>query len=268
MFNPVLNAAMRAAQVRRPYAVLYDLREDLTDLTTYTFTNCILPPVSANPYVQTATGDNDNLIHSPGHVLTLIGIHAEDALSAYTVSSVTVGGQTASSGRDNGGLQAISSAIFFLNANRRQEATGSDIVVTFSEAITGCAISVVGVHNVASNSAIPFGTGSSATATGVVTVSLQGGTARTCVDTAMSGFVISTCATGGGTTQPQCTTLGSRSGLYEPVMLYSASNVEFDYAGWFAYSPQMMMDAGADAMQTVTSWSGSNTKDAAGVAIF
>lgn len=93
---------------------------DTGNLTTYTFT-------ATN--VGTASSDR----------VTFIGVVLEDSASAYTVSTVTVGGASATSIVDQGGTNVSNTAIFAL-AN--PSGTSKDIVVTASEAVTMAGICV------------------------------------------------------------------------------------------------------------------------------
>lgn len=102
-----------------------------TDLTTYTF---------AAHNVGTASADR----------ITIVGVGAEDALSAFGVSTVTVNGDSATEYNDNGGTDVIDAAFYTL-AN--PAGTAEDIVVTFSEAVSNAVVCVWAATGI---SAIPY----------------------------------------------------------------------------------------------------------------
>lgn len=104
--------------------------QDSANLTTYTF-------ASAN--VGTAAADR----------LTVVGVVGEDAAATFSISSVTVGGDATTSI----GQSATTDTIVMAGMFRFDNASGTaeDIVVTFSEAVTGAAICVWAVYGLSSS---------------------------------------------------------------------------------------------------------------------
>lgn len=133
-----------------PIVEVLDVRSDTTDLTTYTFT-----AVSgiAGALGSTATIAGDTYAANP-HVrarsrkFIQVNVHAIDALSVYTVSTCTIGGVGGTKIVDAGGLSAASAAAFIYDTQALQGITSTDVVVTFSEAVTSCAIGVLAVSNI------------------------------------------------------------------------------------------------------------------------
>lgn len=252
---------------RYPVATVYDVRDDITNLTTYTFSNCTFPPPPAAPVRSNATADWDSMPHSPSFGMWYILIHGWNATPPFTVSTVTVGGVSATVGRDQGGVQSTSDAIFFVNPLNIGNVANNDIVVTWSEAMASCAIAVVGVTNCGQHGAAPFGTGSSAASTSTsINISPTVGTNRVGLDSSV-GVVVCTSAIS-TTAFPSCDAIGRNSGVVEPQLLYHGTNAEFTYAGFFTYSPSMLMDDGTNALSLAINWTGTTTKDVAAVTIF
>lgn len=96
---------------------------------TLTFLQCS-GNVSSGTAIHTAAAQNVGT--ASGTRSTIIGILAEDGSSAYTVDSVTVGGDAATEVVDEGGTNNSTAAIYILS---NPAGTSEDVVVTFSEAI-------------------------------------------------------------------------------------------------------------------------------------
>lgn len=95
--------------------------EDDADLTTYTFSAENVGAAAADRY-------------------TIVGIVAEDAASSFSVSSVTVGGSSATEAVDQDGAGSLVNGAVYAVAN--PSGASEDIVVTFSEAVEHVAICV------------------------------------------------------------------------------------------------------------------------------
>lgn len=113
--------------------------QDTSDLTTYTF---------SSQNTGTASADRH----------TIVTIAAEDSATNFTISTVTVGGDSATELYSTLATQSVESGIFgLLNTS----GTSEDIVVTFSEAVTSANICVYQVNNL--NSLTPVDTSNDAT---------------------------------------------------------------------------------------------------------
>jgi len=108
---------------------------DATDLTTYTFATQNTGTASADRY-------------------TLVGVTGEDADTVFTVSTVTVGGDSATEVTEDGGLGVSINSAMYIMAN--SAGTSEDIVVTFSEAVTAAAVCLWQVNNLTSGTAHDF----------------------------------------------------------------------------------------------------------------
>lgn len=129
-----------------------------TDLTTYTFSNQVLGEIS------------------PFRTI-IIGLHCEDAATAFSVSSMSVRAPGAGSGIAatsriiSSNTPAIKAGIF--TAPVRSGYIG-DVVVTFSEAITSCGISIWAAYNLQSE--VPYATATgTADAANLVLITKGGG---------------------------------------------------------------------------------------------
>lgn len=129
-----------------PNVELLDFRENVTDLTTYTFTGmCINLGTTRSVAGEGYTTDANT--RSRGKSALLMLIHAEDALTVFTVSTAALGGVNGTiltniNAAVLGGCAAVLWPTQLLDA-----ITGTDAVITFSEAITGCAISLLKLSN-------------------------------------------------------------------------------------------------------------------------
>lgn len=123
--------ALTAAIYARPNPTLVFLGSTFSasDLTTYTF--------------------SAQSLGKPDHCRTIIvGVHSEDAATNYSISSITVQDIAATSAVSIGTSPAIKAAIW--TAPVRSGWIG-DVVITFSEAITCCGISLWAAYNLRSN---------------------------------------------------------------------------------------------------------------------
>lgn len=138
-FAGMLINSYRFATSDTPASITFlQCTQSTSDLTTYTFSS-----------QNTGTASSDR------HTIVTIG--AEDAASNFTVSTVTVGGDSATELYSTLAALSVESAIFGL-ANTA--GTSEDVVVTFSEAVTSANICVYQVNNL--NSLTPVDTSNDA----------------------------------------------------------------------------------------------------------
>lgn len=119
-----------------PHAVLTFLQcasADNSNLTTYTFAAQNVGTASATRY-------------------TIGTIGALDSATAFTVSTVTVNGDSATIAQDAGGVTVAASAAVFILSN--PAGTSEDVVVTFSEAITSARICLWSATDISSTTKV------------------------------------------------------------------------------------------------------------------
>jgi len=115
-----------------PSITFLQCTSSISDLTTYTF---------AAQNVGTASDDR----------YTGVGVFGQDATTIFGVSTVTVGGGSATEIVDEDGTGLVDTAFYmFLNT----AGTSEDIVVTFSEAVTGAGVCLFQINNIASGTAV------------------------------------------------------------------------------------------------------------------
>lgn len=240
---------------RRPKVRLLDVKSDVSDLTTYTFTNCNLGELGSNP-ADAITAPR--YIRSSSNRALLCIVHSADAATVWTVNSVTVGGVALSSGADHGGnTNSVSTAIFTTNMKTLEESVASETVeVTFSEPVTSCAIALVMVDGVRSP---VFSLGTS-TGTGTGVVNSGTGSNNTNPDNISLLILGSTCL---GTTENFIFETGGSASrftsLEQPTLLYQSSNAEIAFAAIYSVSMQYPgFDASINPWQIATDWSGTS----------
>lgn len=139
-----------------------------SDLTTYTFSG-----------------------HSVGALgtdrATVVTVLTQDALDTYNVSSVTIGGDSATEIADTAGAQNKSTALYIMS---NAAGTSEDIVVTMSEAVTEAAICVWAAYSLSSLTAVAS---ASASITGGAAINLN-------VNTSANGLVFAACSGNAGNT--------------------------------------------------------------------
>lgn len=245
-----------------PQVYLNDLREDVSNATTYTFTACAVsigPAMIESSEEMTLGAAVGSYPRSPSRATNYCIVHAEDSATVFNVSSVTLGGVAGSEVTDRGGAtNAINTAFYGWDSANLSAIANTDVVVTMSEAITGCAIAMIRVENigVAQTAGINF------TATGTGALDLVGTQSSNVINAPQGFFIFATTnATGGGTEHMQWNILGSHAG-YQMQMLYEGSNAEFDYGAFFVIIPQY---CGLSTTDTVAEfqlgWSGTGAGD-------
>lgn len=251
------HALSMALAKQGPTVKLLDTAESTSALTTYTFSSVNLGDLGA-----TATDGTDilgtwNTIRMPTKKYIAVVIHGENSAITFDVTGVTIGGVAGSERSDRAGAtSAINTAIYTWTTASLGGITNTDIAVTWSTAITGCAIGVLLVENAAwlNNAGGTNGVG-----TGVVSAGSALGVSGNASN--MLGIWGSTCATGGSTEQPQFyigEATSTFSPMYAPTLLYQKSNANFDYAAAWSYAPGYFWSGGF-AMNVT--WSGTGAGD-------
>jgi hypothetical protein len=243
-----------------PTVKLLDVMEDVSNTNIYTFTDRSLGRMAGD-----ATGDTWTYTTAP-HLPTrsrqalVAFVHSEDAAVTWTLSTLSLGGVNGTIRIDRGGAtSAINTAIVTWSAEALDGITTTDVVATFSEAITGCAIGFaelrgVGVFQMLGSTS-QVGTGN--------LLSNVGGTPTNQAMRVVQ-FFASTCATGGSTelfTFENGQTVSRVSSMYAPVLLYEGSNAEFDYAAGYCLGSFCAGEATANHYGLTLAWSGAGAGD-------
>jgi hypothetical protein len=127
-----------------PRVSVLDAVVDETDQTTYTFTGC-------NVFSGGSSRDQGVWpgCRSRAHKLIIVAVHGLNDTTTFDVTSVAIGGVSGTERIDRGGTtNAVNSAIYSWEASALSDITNTDIVVTWSEAVTACAIGVVIVEGI------------------------------------------------------------------------------------------------------------------------
>jgi hypothetical protein len=206
-------------------------------------------------------GTNPYAISSSRSFVVVI-IHGEDSAATFGVSGVTLGGVAGSELYDRGGAGAgvlVNTAVYAWATEALQGITTTDIAVTFSEAVTGCAIGVLSVSNVGTFIAtVPGGTGN--TGSGLISLAPTPPTDITGVKgLCLCGSTIN--AAGEAVTFDALANGLNPTGASQSILLYEGSNAEFGYAAAYAYVTQ----TGAGSIGFTkwdVSWSGTANADA------
>lgn len=209
------------------------------------------------------------LFRSPNRKVILAIIHGEDAAVTFNVSSVTIGGVSGTEQVDRGGASAaVNTSVYTWSDNLLAGIANTDVVVTWSEAITACAVGIVEVSNIRLSGAAASGSGQG---TGTINVALTGFTeSETCVGGV--AVVGSTCVTGGSTEFPEWAYSNAASIYTEsfaPIQLYHESNAEIDFAAayYVVGSVSGVSPGGTLRLSPSVAWSGAGNGDAAGIFI-
>lgn len=256
--TPLTFSTVFASQA--PKAQLLDVREDTTAQTTYTFTSCNLGSLGSTGTTATASAYQVTPhVRSPSRKVIFVIVHGEDDAITFGVNSVTIGGVSGTELIDRGGgTNAINTAIYRFNTDDLDQITNTDIAVTFSEAITGCAIGVVLIENVGVTVGPSANSSTSANVMSSVPTPAVASTDRN-----MYLLIGTTCATGGGTESLQFyigEATSTVSPHVAPMLLYAGSNANFDYGAAWTYAPGYSADVGYGIN---TTWSGAGVGDVA-----
>lgn len=213
-----------------PRVELLDFREDVTDLTTYTFAKMALDLGGTRSVASEAYG-TDPQGRSDSKSALLMFVHAEDALTVFTISTCALGGVNGTILTNINAANTAGTAAVLWPTQVLDTITGTDAVVTFSEAITGCAVGLLKISNIGvlqnvvafnlnSTGIMPFGFDITPTQTDLGAL-LVGG--FTCDGLESFSIVPAT-----GVPDP--------SPCWQ--ILYQGQNAEFSYAAAWNYSPQ------------------------------
>lgn len=241
-----------------PTVKLLDTAESTSALTTYTFSAVNLGDLGGTASIAGETYNNFPNSRAASRKYIIVCVHGENSVATFSVSSVTIGGVSGTSRSDRGGgTNAIDTALFSFDTASLDGITNTDVVVTWSGAITGCAIGVLLVENAGVLTLIGSPTG--VTGTGVLTTTATHGGS---LDRHTVAILASTCATGGGTEKVQFyigEATSSFTPCHAPTLLYEKSNANFDYAACWSFAPGYFS---ANAFTFNTTWSGTGAGDA------
>lgn len=233
--SPLAQAIHFASPI--PKVTVLHVADDVSDLTTYTFTGVNFGNIGATASIAGQTVLTFPNVRSQCRSYIAVIVHGEDAATVFDVSSVTIGGVSGTERQDRAGATvAINHAIYTFDTDSLQDITSTDVVVTWSEAVTGCAVGVLLIENTGVH--IPVISAAGGTGTGVVSATPT--VPINLADRYQLILAASTCDTGGGTEKVQFyigEATSSESPLVAPRLLYEGSNAEFDYAAAWSYSP-------------------------------
>jgi hypothetical protein len=260
MFRDVLFAR------KRPEVKLLDLREDTSALTTYTFTNCNTHDIGTTASITGQFTDTVVPSRSTSRKAIAVIVHGKDDALTFDVTGVTLGGVAMTQAVDrNGTTYAVDTAIFWVASASIADVANTNIAVTFSEAVTGCAIGVVSVDNL--STFVSIGTASGASAANLTLAPAPSFAARNSQHCMLVG---STHVTGSLSERVEFFVASSgvsvASGMQPPILLYEAGNAGFSYAACWSYMPGYTADTSAFAI--VTSWNGAGGFDGAAVLLW
>jgi hypothetical protein len=254
-FNPLFTR-------KAPLVKLMDLRVDTADLTTYTFSACNIGDLGTEVSEDETSSIEISLPRTPGRKFLAVCIHGEDAAATFSINGCTLGGVAGVERVDRGGATAVvNSGIYTWNTDIIQNLANTDIVVTWSEAITSCAIGVLSVENMG-----PFDRINSANNQGTSTMSLSpSASAKADIYTLMIGcgscsgantnFEVEARNAAGITTQVN----GNH-----PDLLYSGTSAELSYAAFWMFSNQYVTPD-MPPCRIECDWSGADGADVVGV---
>jgi hypothetical protein len=258
--SPAMDAAL-AFSTPYPVVRLTDLRTDTTDTNVYTFTACQIDLGGSLTSADDEILTNAHVRAASKRAL-VVAVHGEDAAATFNVSGVTLGGVSGTEHYDRGGAGAgvlVNTACYIFFPDTLGSITTTDIVVTFSENVTSCAIAVISIENIRKFD--PNTSGADTTGTGDLTV------ATTATSYTIPGFPVylafSTInATGEAVSFVLNYGSGAGGSLPQPQLLYESDNGEMGYAGAWAWSYPAGSHAGAS---WTISWSGTADADAIAV---
>ena len=257
LVNPAWNTLFRR---KAPFVNVFDLRSDDTDLTTYTFTTCNLPELGFGGHeAALAYGSGlPGVLRTPGCNAVAVIAHGEAATVTFGVNSITIGGVAGAERVDRGGAtSAVNSAIYTWTSGQLADIANTDIVVTWSKAITSCAIGVLGIYNIGLLSFVGSGSGQG-------TTSLNGniGANLTGHETHVLTIGGSTLSVGAGAETYQVQMQGISGGGFgrDANILYEGFSAEISFSAFWGYTDQYCADN--DPIYGIRAgWSGSAAGD-------
>lgn len=214
-----------------PKVTLLDMKSDATDLTTYTFTACNCGSLGSTRTAAAETTTSLPHIQSTGRAAIIVCIHSEDAATAFSITSCSLGGVAGVEAVDRGGAtNAVNSGIYVFDTAAIAGITNTDIVVVMSEAVTSCAIGVLLVEGLGVLHVIATTFGTSLNS-GLSPIPAATEHQQLCV-------VEIIAATNIGVAVPQFTTgaAGATQGsaLCAPILLYEGVTAEHGFAAAYA----------------------------------
>lgn len=226
-----------------PRAKFLDLKSDVTGLTTYTFTGVNIGPRGTSELRAQSVG-TDQIMRSPSNKMVAIIVHTKASAVTWTISSCTLGGVAGGKVVDRGGAtNAINTAIFQWNDLALAGITTTDVVVTGSKALLGCAIGVISLENFyLANTSTP------ASASGTATAATNASTTlNTDSPTLNYGSIVgSTCTTANLAEKPIWGVATSNTnGSFAPTMLYEGGDAVQSYSAAFQVAPGYCANQGA-----------------------
>lgn len=220
-----------------PMVELLDLRSNTADLTTYTFAgSCINLGTVASIAGDTYAANPQ--VRSRGKRFIVVNVHGMDALTVFTVSTCSIGGVNGTKLADAGSeSQLVLAATFVWDTNALQGITNTDVVVTFSEAVTSCAVGVLSVSNIGVFQNVTTHTWSSASDT----LSMINTPAPALIE--HNALLIGAGTFNGANATPVLfeNSAGSAAGAEgsrSVEILYTGGNAEMSYYCGWSYSPQ------------------------------
>ena len=248
-----------------PRVRLVDLRSDITNQTTYSFTNIPTTPAMSGANLESG-GKSICLADSLRRMLVAV-VHSEDSQTSWLILSSSLGGVAADYHVDRGGTtSAINSGMVIWSSDSLADITNTDFSITFSEAITSCAVAFLEITGLGLDVSDVNGA-YAAVGTGLLSATI---TDDTSLNNNPAGMLMkrlaifgSTCVTGGGTelfsVAPGTAFNTSTGGV---TILYADSNAEIDYAGGYCIADYTAeTSAVGKTVSLDANWSGSGAGD-------
>jgi hypothetical protein len=230
-FNTIFKRTGPNVQVRH-------VAENIDNLTTYTFTGVNLGDLGSVPSVLTDSATTTPAVRSTGRKMVIVCVHGEDAATVFSVNGVTIGGVSGTELADRGGSgNASNTAIYVWSTDSLEGITSTDVEVTWSEAVTGCAIGVLVVDNLgAVDGLFAFST------TGIIAYGTGGESIYGAGAFYLACISATAASPNASVTDPFTVAGGNGSSVFAPTLLYELTNGEFSGAAWWAWSPQTVVD--------------------------
>lgn len=244
VFRSIFNPA-------QPLVKVLDVVSSTANATSYTFSAANIGDLGS---VLSISGDAYGTHphqRSSGRKAIFVCVHGEDSATSFGISSVSIGGVNGSESMDSNGNVLATMGLYYWNTAALAGITGTDVVVTFSEAVTSCAIGVLGVENIGlfDHTASGFNSG-----TGGISLDLNPGTPPI-IDTYALQIIVSTCVT---ETELFSIANGAGGGS-PPQILYADANAEIAFAAAYNYVPQYAGDATSGVFPVIVSWDGTGS---------
>ncbi len=210
-----------------PIPTFLDSASDVSDLTVYTFSAMNLRIPFNNFSIASEAQGTGPLVRSKDKAVVIAAVHSEDALATFDITGVTLGGVAGTEVADQAGSGVSNSALYLWECAALAGISNTDVVVTHSEAVTGCAVDLILVSNLIQTSSLGSGTASS------------GNTTLTLTDITkpmVGNSILIYCSTNSDQTtnfNPRNDVNSGGGGGEQPKILNVNSNAEFAYACGF-----------------------------------